>query len=122
MQADAGDHNQVLFSALRLLLFCGIEASSIGRAEVRSIGKVLRVRIVRQQTQSVRIPAPNIDITGVVPAFRRVLQEINGAYWERLALNDGVRAAGGSDVSGTNVSVLNGTPRTQGTRFLEACC
>src|SRR5262249_59885584 len=44
------------------------------------VGEVLAVGIVCQQTQAVGVTAANVDIARVVPAARRILQQVDRAH------------------------------------------
>src|SRR5207245_6907432 len=50
------------------------------RAKIRSVTQVLRPCVVSEERQSVRIAATYVYVSGVIPALRRVLQEVDGAY------------------------------------------
>src|ERR1700676_1015662 len=63
------------------------------RPEIRRIGQALGKCVVGQQTQFVRITATHLDIAGVVPTLSTVLQKVDGADRESLALYDRISAA-----------------------------
>ena len=50
------------------------------RTKIWCIVECLGKRVVRQKTEAVRIAAAHIHIARVVPALRRVFEEIDGAY------------------------------------------
>src|SRR5437667_9954172 len=55
------------------------------RAEVRRVGEVLCIGVVGQQAETVRVPAADIDISGVMPAARAVPEDVDSACWESSA-------------------------------------
>ena len=65
-----------------------------GRPKIGSIRQVLRISVVHQQAQTIRVPPPQIDIAGVVPASSGVLQQVHRAHGEGRACD---RDVGGQD-------------------------
>src|SRR5262249_19952365 len=58
-----------------ILRNCGLKHRG---TEVRRITQVLRPGIVSQESPTANITTANVHIAGVVPALRRVLQEVDG--------------------------------------------
>src|ERR1041385_2601970 len=61
-----------------------------GSAEVGSIGEILRVGVVREEAEAMRIASADIDVASVVPTLRGVFQQIDGAHRKGLSLDDRV--------------------------------
>src|ERR1051325_2755443 len=50
------------------------------RAEVRSIAEILRVCIVREEGPVASKTAPHVDVAGLIPTLRGVLQQVDAAH------------------------------------------
>src|SRR5580765_9000212 len=85
-------------------------------AEVRGIRQILGQGVVRQETQAVGIFAAHIHVAGVIPALRGVFEQVDGADWEGLALNDSVGAAGSQDGSGYEAQSVERATRAERSR------
>ncbi len=84
-----------------------------GRAKVRRIGQVLGIGIVGQKAQAVRIATSQVNVARVVPALRCVLQQVDGADRESLALDNGGRATRRQLGPGNKCQRLERTPGAQ---------
>src|SRR5215469_17650540 len=62
------------------------------RPEVGRVRQVLRIRVIRQKAESIRVTAAYIDVASVVPALCGVLQQIDRANRKSLALDYRIRA------------------------------
>src|SRR5262249_30562793 len=68
--------------------------------------------VVSQKSEPGRMPATNIDVSGVVPALGRVLEEVDGTDRERGTQNGNVAR---QHRSGQETKSLEWPPRTDGT-------
>src|SRR6266851_648627 len=90
------------------------------RSEIRRVGQILGEGVVRQKAEPMRIAASDIHVSGVVPALRGILEQINGADRESFALHDSGTAAGGQHRSRNKCERLERTPRAKRTRSGES--
>src|SRR5712692_8273655 len=59
------------------------------RTEVRRVGQIFGESVVGQKTEPMRVAAPGIYVTRVVPTLRGVFQQIDSADRESLTLHNG---------------------------------
>src|SRR5580765_2990265 len=50
------------------------------RTKIRRVAQILGPGIVRKKRQPLRISTSHVDVTCVVPALRRVLEQVDGAH------------------------------------------
>src|SRR5437868_13218221 len=81
-----------------------------GRTKIGRVGEVLGKCVIDQEAQAARIPPAHVYIACVIPTLCCVLQQINGAYGERLALHDDIRTARCQNGTGDEGQCLERTP------------
>src|SRR6267154_80432 len=90
------------------------------RSEVRRVGQILGEGVVGQKAKPMRIAAADIHVSGVVPALRGILEQINGADRESFALHDSRSTARRQYRSRNKCERLERTPRAKRTRSRES--